>query len=175
MVAKVNDQIWQSMRLNDQIWYSKLRVQSVHIVHLKDMKITMASGKSIEVPCTCTSTNVHTQAVTGQMRIGLLSVQRRWHVRWKCHLGLLAKHMVGQVKWWQFRTLQFKGQGESQACQESSASLGRLFTLVPRLYFLHFSIWGPIFLLKPSPIFLAPSTHLIGTTIFCLYSWLSWL
>ena len=112
----------------------------------------MASGKSIEVPCTCTSTNVHTQAVTGQMRIGLLSVQRRWHVRWKCHLGLLAKHMVGQVKWWQFRTLQFKGQGESQACQESSASLLRLFTLVPGLYFLHFSIWGPIFLLKPSPI-----------------------
>ena len=130
----------------------------------------MASGKSIEVPCTCTSTNVHTHAVTGQMRIGLLSVQRRWHVRWKCHLGLLAKHMVGQVKWWQFRTLQFKGQGESQACQESSASLLRLFTLVPGLYFLHFSIWGPIFLLKPSPTFLAPSTHLIGTTIFCLYS-----
>ena len=105
----------------------------------------MASGKSIEVPCTCTSTNVHTQAVTGQMRIGLLSVQRRWHVRWKCHLGLLAKHMVGQVKWWQFRTLQFKGQGESQACQESSASLLRLFTLVPGLYFLHFSILGTDF------------------------------
>ena len=130
----------------------------------------MASGKSIEVPCTCTSTNVHIQAVTGQMRIGLLSVQRRWHVRWKCHFGLLAKHMVGQVKWWQFRTLQFKGQGESQACQESSASLLRLFTLVPGLYFLHFSILGTDFSFETqSNLFLAVQTHVIGATIFFLY------